>query len=92
VKRGDDLKEFLNRLKESCLNVMGFIFALIGVLIFILLVVALIVVLPIWLLEFLIGDYAMWWFFVLIVIIPVLAEWNSIKNWFMWQFIEPFRK
>ncbi len=86
------MKEFLSRLKESCLSVIGFIVALIGMLIFILLTTALIVLLPIWLLKFLIGDYALWWFVIVFIGLPILGEWDNVKDWFIWQFVEPFRK
>lgn len=55
-------------------------------------ITGLVIMLPIYLLEFIIGDLAGWWIFIVLVGLIITAEWEFLVSKFKWLFIEPFSK
>lgn len=51
-----------------------------------------VILLPMQFLENYIGKYSPLWAGVLAVVVISIGNWESIKKWFDWQFIEPFKK
>lgn len=90
------MNEFIRRLSMTGLKIIKFtvefivtvvsLFLLFGFLL------VLMIALPVWLLTFIIGDYAILWAFIILISVPVIAEWDKISSWLYWQFIEPFKK
>lgn len=82
------MNEFLKRLKETVIKFVSTSVALVAVFLFVMVMAGVLLVLPMWLLNFVIGKYAAFWVFIL----PAILMADKIYKWFKWQFIEPFTK
>ncbi|MEK4907459.1 hypothetical protein [Niallia sp. FSL M8-0099] len=86
------MDKFLIRLGKSLVSIIGFAVSILLIAITVGIFGGVIFLLPYWLLTFVIGDYATWWIVLVIIGLPIVAEWNKIVEWFKWQFIDPFKK
>lgn len=86
------MKELLKRLGTTLLEIASLILAMIIVVTVLATFIIFIIMLPMWLLQFVIGDLSGWWVFISIIGFIVIAEWEFISSKFKWIFIEPFSK
>lgn len=86
------MKEFGIRLYNTSVFVFKVFFTILLAVLAIGFVMAIVLHLPYFYLHSVYGEWAILWFVFILVVVTIIVFWKDLKGWFIWQFIEPFKK